>query len=100
MTARLCNFQVKSLLRQRHHFHGTLLECAANGGIIEMWAAVVDILRGEGLLEEVHVDEMQNGPPIFCCLFRAATAFSSGLRRFSLNSCFAVVRCCSRPPPR
>lgn len=49
-------FQVKSLLQASDVMSETVLHVASKGGNIGMWTAVVDVLKGEGLLEEVRVD--------------------------------------------
>lgn len=37
-----------------------MLNLAASGGNIEMWITVVDILEEEGLLEEVHQNNLRS----------------------------------------
>ena len=68
MTAGWCDIQVKRLLLATHGNFRTVLDCAAKAGNIGVWAAVVDIHRREGLLDEVHVHQMQNAPLIACSL--------------------------------
>ena len=49
--------QIKSLLLGSDGMYGTVLHTAARGGNIGVWAALVDGLKKERLLEEVGVDE-------------------------------------------
>lgn len=56
--------QIKSLLLGSDGMYGTVLHTAARGGNIGVWAALVDGLKKERLLEEVGVDESGTFPSI------------------------------------
>lgn len=76
----LCVFQVKSLLLSRGAYGRSMLVQIASGGNIGMWAAMVDVLKKEGLLEEVC---LSNSRTSRCSVY---VALWDGTRRFSLEN--------------